>query len=774
MLTGSLWRLYYFLALCSLLLYFAAGNITSGNIEQNAIKDVKYIHKLVEISSISQLNQLESLLKTLSHRLYDIGLDNEEALKNAMGEFHAGNQSITAYGISTPDGKMILNSMNLDNERLPNLLHTPETRETYLKTLESDSMVLGRTYFYGPLKQWIIPFRYALRDRQGAPLAVISLAIDVENENNPWAIGYEAEGYEVSITKQNTNNDGYYSQYTYPESQLPRSNKTQSFYSAPYPEDVIIQSKQRIVESAGMSFDAFMATETPVHYIYSGNEDWLEVISYSNKHEIYTAVGKNNSYISHSIYYAYAKYSVLFLLFNTVLFFIIRYIDQIQNNSRRTLKHQASHDNLTNLPNRYYLADQFNIWRKNANNSSYSVIFLDMNNFKYINDYYGHSIGDRVLQILAKRLENCTSDNTLAIRQGGDEFIILTPFNSAEKLKTFSEYLSNKLRDRIVVDGILFSLSGSIGIAASNQPDQPLEDLMKKADIAMHSAKNEHADYAFFTEELQQINDKRTLMQEAMQQALDKGEMHMVYQPQVHAIDGQFHGAEALIRWTNPSLGTVSPADFIPLAEGSKLINNIGNFVIDTVFREISHIQSISKPFQISINVSIRQLRDVNLCRYLVGKASEYDIKPSNVTLEITENVFIDDFDQIQHVLMQIKREGFKVSLDDFGTGFSSLSVLNKLPIDEIKIDRSFIQHIDSANYCNSFIESIVHIGHSLSIPTLAEGIENEEQALSITACGCDLIQGYFFAKPMNKDQLETFILNFNPYDRLLNNAQTK
>ncbi|MES9849340.1 MAG: EAL domain-containing protein, partial [Candidatus Thiodiazotropha sp.] len=175
-----------------------------------------------------------------------------------------------------------------------------------------------------------------------------------------------------------------------------------------------------------------------------------------------------------------------------------------------------------------------------------------------------------------------------------------------------------------------------------------------------------------------------------------------------------------------------------------------------------------------SINVSVRQLRDVNLRRYLVDKANEYDIKPSNVTLEITENVFIDDFDQIQHILMQIKREGFKVSLDDFGTGYSSLSVLDKLPIDEIKIDRSFIQHIDSADNYNSFVESIVRIGHSLSIPTLAEGVENEEQVLSITACGCDLIQGYLFAKPMKKDQLEAYILDFNPYGRLVNNARTK
>ncbi|MBW9266649.1 MAG: EAL domain-containing protein [Candidatus Thiodiazotropha sp. (ex. Lucinisca nassula)] len=771
---GSLWRLYFFLILCSLLLYFVAGKVTSDNIQQNAIKDISHIHKLVEISSINQLHQLDTLLKTLGRRLYDIGLDNGGALKNAMDELIADNQSITAYGISTPDGKMIHNSLNLDNERLPNLLQTPETRETYLKALYSDGMVLGRTYFYDPLKQWIIPFRYALRDPQGTPLAVISLAIDVENENNPWAIGRKAEGFAVSITKQNADNDSYYSQYAYPDSFLPLGNKYKTYYSPPYPENEIVLAKQRIAESAGMNMERFMAREMPVHYIFSADTDWLEVISYNNRYELFTAISKEYRYINYSIYIAYVKYFFLFLLFNTVLFFIIRYIDKIQNISRVTLKHQASHDKLTNLPNRYYLDDQFHKWIKVSNKSSYSVIFLDMNNFKYINEYYGHSIGDRVLQILARRLQNCTTDNTLAVRQGGDEFIILVPHSDVAQLKTFSEHISNKFREKIVVDGIMLSLSGSMGIATSNQPGHPLEDLMKKADIAMHSAKNEHADYAFFTEELQQINDERTLIQEAMQQALDNDEMYMVYQPQVHAIDGQLHGVEALIRWTNPSLGTISPTDFIPLAEGSKLINNIGDFVIDTVFREISHIQSISKPFQISINVSVRQLRDVNLRRYLVDKANEYDIKPSNVTLEITENVFIDDFDQIQHILMQIKREGFKVSLDDFGTGYSSLSVLDKLPIDEIKIDRSFIQHIDSADNYNSFVESIVRIGHSLSIPTLAEGVENEEQVLSITACGCDLIQGYLFAKPMKKDQLEAYILDFNPYGRLVNNARTE
>ncbi|MCU7877095.1 MAG: EAL domain-containing protein [Candidatus Thiodiazotropha sp. (ex Lucinoma borealis)] len=458
------------------------------------------------------------------------------------------------------------------------------------------------------------------------------------------------------------------------------------------------------------------------------------------------------------------EYFLVFLIFNSFLFMIVRYIDQVQKESKRVLEFQANHDQLTALPNRYYLEMCFPLWQERIGDR-YSVFYLDMDNFKIINDRYGHSVGDAILVELARRLQSSCPEDTIVVRQGGDEFIMLAPYCDIKKLHQFAEIIISQLNKTIRIESLEFSLSGSIGVAISDRHNHALGELLQKADLAMYEAKRARSGFAFFSDKLQQISNERAFIEGALRNAMTNNQMYMVYQPQIHAESGLVVGVEALIRWIHPLRGMVPPDRFIPVAESSGQINAIGDFVIDTSFREISEIHSSYRSLRISVNVSVRQLLNEQFQSYLNSKSTEYGISPTNIVIEITESLFIEDLEQIYNLLMQIRNNGYNISLDDFGTGYSSLNVLRKLPINEIKVDKSFVHDILIDSQDNALIRSIIGIGRSLNIPTLAEGVEELEQVLSLKTYGCELFQGYFFAKPMNIENLKNYLIHFTPYE---------
>ncbi|MEL0586338.1 MAG: bifunctional diguanylate cyclase/phosphodiesterase [Candidatus Thiodiazotropha sp. (ex. Lucinoma kazani)] len=417
-------------------------------------------------------------------------------------------------------------------------------------------------------------------------------------------------------------------------------------------------------------------------------------------------------------------------------------------------------------PNRYYLEKHFANWHP-RNNDRYSVIFLDMNNFKNINDNYGHTIGDKILVQLAQRLQSACADEALVVRQGGDEFIFIKPYTNNHELRAFIIFLIKSIKEKIYVDSLEFYLNGCIGVSISGRHDSALEELLRQADLAMYEAKRSHTDFTFYSEQLQQISNERSDIEEALHYAFTDNQMYMEYQPQISSECGRIVGVEALIRWAHPTMGMVSPEKFIPIAESSGLINTVGDFVIDTTFREVLEIYNldIQQPIRISINISVRQLLTKRFRSFLNSKSRKYGIRPSNVVLEITENVFIEDLDLIQNLLQELKYDGYQISLDDFGTGYSSLSVLQKLPIDEIKVDKGFVHDILSSNQDNALILGIIGIGQNLNIPILAEGVEELEQVILLKKYGCDLFQGYYFSKSVNKDRLIDYLNNYTPFE---------
>ncbi|PUB91093.1 MAG: hypothetical protein DBP01_04155 [gamma proteobacterium symbiont of Ctena orbiculata] len=762
----SLWRLYLFLVFSSIVLIYSTGHYVWSDVKNETLKEITYLHKLISRSAHDQLQQQAAMLKILSRRLIDIGLfENKKRSKILMDEILQDNRVFIAYGLATIDGELVIASSNLNPERLPNILNNPKSRKSFLHALERDSLTLGRTYFYQPLGQWIIPLRYAIRDNKGESVGVITTAIAVEGDHNPWKMMELDEHTYVVITKDSTSDDEYFTQYSNPS--FPVDNE--EMYDVAYPEEAIKEIKRNITAASGMDMESFMQSEEIVQYEFFDpviGDSIIDTVAYNNDFEIFTSISRKYSSIVENFYATFLKYLALFVIFNLALYYIIRYVDRIQTESKQVLEFQACHDQLTSLPNRYYLEMFFKVWQEKIGDR-YSVIYLDLDNFKIINDRYGHSIGDKILITLAGRLQSYCPQDAIIVRQGGDEFIFLMPYFATKKLHQFAEMISHRLKEKISVDTLEFSLSGSIGIAVSEKNDHVLDELLRKADLAMYEAKRSHTKYVFYSDRLQEVSNERARIEEALQNALENKEMYMVYQPQIDAQSGEVIGVEALIRWVPPTLGMVSPEKFIPVAESSGLIDSIGDYVVDTVLREFKEIQSRWRSLRVSINVSIRQLLRSDFRSYLKSKSTEYDVSPSNLVIEITESLFIEDLDQIDVLLSRIKNDGYTISLDDFGTGYSSLSVLRKLPIDEVKIDKSFVHDILTDSQDIALIKSIIGIGQSLNIPTLAEGVEELEQVVLLELYGCELFQGYFFAKPMDLRSLEYYLDEYTPNNYL-------
>ncbi|MCU7891313.1 MAG: bifunctional diguanylate cyclase/phosphodiesterase [Candidatus Thiodiazotropha sp. (ex Ustalcina ferruginea)] len=411
----------------------------------------------------------------------------------------------------------------------------------------------------------------------------------------------------IVVTKAPTDNNEYYTQYADPPL-FPDS--IENTYDNPYPQDAIENNKKAIAMQSGMDFESFMRSEEIIQYDFFDpwlDQESIDIIIYNNEFELFTSLSHEYTLITDKYYKASLKYVLLFLLFNLILFFLIRYIDRIQSTSKQVLQFQATHDQLTSLPNRYYLERHFANWHPH-NNDRYSVIFLDMNNFKNINDNYGHTIGDKILVQLAQRLQSACADEALVVRQGGDEFIFIKPYTNNHELRAFIIFLIKSIKEKIYVDSLEFYLNGCIGVSISGRHDSALEELLRQADLAMYEAKRSHTDFTFYSEQLQQISNERSDIDEALHYAFTDNQMYMEYQPQISSESGRIVGVEALIRWAHPTMGMVSPEKFIPIAESSGLINTVGDFVIDSRFREILEIHNldIQQPIRISINISVR------------------------------------------------------------------------------------------------------------------------------------------------------------------------
>ena len=381
-----------------------------------------------------------------------------------------------------------------------------------------------------------------------------------------------------------------------------------------------------------------------------------------------------------------------------------------------------------------------------------------MDHFKNINDSFGHQFGDILLVEFAKRISAMVRKESVVIRQGGDEFVILTYRTDEEDILTHSQSILNEISKPYHIKQFSFVVGASIGIAKYPEHGTSLDMLLRAADIAMYEAKKYKNSVRLFAPSMQSGYLNRVNVEQALHKALDKHEFYMVYQPQVDH-EGTIYGVEALVRWNSAEMGLVPPDQFIPIAEAAGVMPRLGKFILSTTLKEMKSLQTeLGLSLQTSINISIKQFMETHFLDYLIQKIEQENFNRISLCLEITESLFIEDIDYILPLLQKVHEMGLHISMDDFGTGYSSLSILRKLPIDELKIDKSFVDAILNDVTAEKMIQNIIAIGKNLEMYILAEGVERKEQEDLLKEYGCDRFQGYLYSKPLSYDALKEFL----------------
>ncbi len=435
------------------------------------------------------------------------------------------------------------------------------------------------------------------------------------------------------------------------------------------------------------------------------------------------------------------------------------------------ITHQAHHDELTQLQNRrklsYELSDSLLNCKKD--NTYGALIFIDLDDFKSVNDIMGHEVGDQLLKLVGMRLSTLKKNNETIARFGGDEFVILLPNLGVsvelaeQKTIEFIREINTALRKPITLSKTNFSIESCIGYDIFPSGDNIDIDILRNADMAMYEAKEcKNKNYMRFSEQMAiNLNSKLSYIDE-LKKSVRKKEFTLHYQPQVNH-NYEIIGAEALLRWDHPIHGEDSPSIYVPIAEETNLINQIGEFVIETACIHIKQLEDQGLPDsfeRVSINVSGNQLNTTDLVSYIEVILQKTKVTPQRLGIELTENVFIQNVENVRHIISKLNNIGIKCSIDDFGTGYSSLSYLKRLPAYAIKIDRSFVNNIQNDPDIHSIAEMIINLSDNLAMKTIAEGIENKEELACIQKLGCDTYQGFHFYNPMPFNQFRELLIH--------------
>jgi len=441
---------------------------------------------------------------------------------------------------------------------------------------------------------------------------------------------------------------------------------------------------------------------------------------------------------------------------------VIRYAIE-RKRTELELVRLAQFDQLTGLPNRSLLRERVNhaLARAMRSGSGVATLILDMDRFKEINDMLGHEVGDKLLVEAAKRIRASVRDQDTVARLGGDEFaVVLEGVSEAREVLPVIERIVDSLRKVTNLDGHEVNASSSIGIAMYPENGNNLSELLRAADLAMYQAKSTgRACYQFFADAMQEEAQSRRALEWALRRAVEANEFQLVYQPQICLRSGAVIGVEALIRWMHPTRGLLTPHHFIGALEEFGLINEVGEWVLNTACEQIRRWHAMElQPMRISVNVSAQQFEDPMLLAKIRSALAETALSPELLELELTESCLMSDPAQAGALLREIRKVGVRIAIDDFGTGYSSLTYLNEFPLNALKIDKSFVQSIESSDRGGPISNMIIGLGQNLGLEVIAEGVETEVQLEYMRDHGCDIAQGYLYARPESPTDLTPWL----------------
>jgi len=435
---------------------------------------------------------------------------------------------------------------------------------------------------------------------------------------------------------------------------------------------------------------------------------------------------------------------------------------EILEEKNKMIEHIAYHDGLTNLPNRRMFHDVMiqNLQNAKAKNETLGLMYLDLDRFKSVNDSLGHLMGDRLLQQVSKRLLSVMRDKDFVARLGGDEFVIVLSNSDREQCLEIAEMLLNSFKTPFHIDSFEFYITTCIGLSIFPYDGEDSNTLMRNADAALYRAKEQGKnEYKVYHSGMNIESYRKFLMQNELRKAIELDQFTLVYQPRIDLMTEKVVNAEALIRWNHPNWGVVKPDVFIPIAEESNLIFEIDKWVLKKVCEQINSWKKSLQPFKVSVNFSAQHFLQRNLIKQIKEILDDFKVDPLMLEFEITETALLQNEEIVKQTLQQIKDLNIQISLDDYGTGYSSINYLREFPFDTIKIDRSYIQEITKKEKNSRIIvESIISLIKKLGIHVVAEGVETEEQLNFLKTLQCNEVQGYIFSRPLSPDDFVQYV----------------
>ena len=749
------WTLFYIIAVSAALVF-----ALFTSIKYDELKNIEYAKNEKDVANADTI--VKVFLTQFEVTLQDIGMDlansdlekDREKNSKILDDLRDLNPLVVAFGFSDIHGNLLVANTNLDPKQVNKILQSEQVKSLLKEALQSKNLVVGKSFYFIPLQKWIIPLQKAIRDKNGNILGVMNVGIINTKEQNLFSDFQLDSNQNIVLMKKFS--DGFYRLFS---SNNHNKQTYDNLYAKICPKDIcLLVIKQTLQKynikladlqqsKKSFSFDTYDLHKQPV----------IGALKYDQKYKIWVSVYSYNTKIMQEIYYDILYLIVFYIAIMLIFYFLFKSIEKYEKKKENDLIFRTTHDALTGLPNRTYIYENVCNSNKFKMQEGARVLFIDLDNFKNINDKFGHPFGDKILIQIAKRLQKFFEKSDVIARQGGDEFIIIN--NS--KNKNLEEMI-NIISMPYVVDDIEMRIGASVGASVYGVDANDFDTLLSFADMAMYEAKKVKNSYAFFSKEMQEKNSINIEIEHELRSALQKNEIYMMYQPQI-AADESLYGVEALVRWENEKLGFVGPDKFIPVAEASGLILDLGTYIIRQSLTEIKKLYEQSgNTFQLSVNISIIQLMNNNFMKELLQIIDEVKFDKSLLTLEITERLPIEDIDYVLPILKELRAENIELSLDDFGTGYSSLSILEQLPMNELKIDKAFVDEILYSKKDKNLVKTIIDIGKNFSMNVLAEGTESKEQVDKLREYGCDIFQGYYYSKPLKKEDLLLFIRSFS------------
>lgn len=623
--------------------------------------------------------------------------------------------------------------------------------------LRTNQLFISVPYFVADDGTLRMPISYLTQIDSSEHQILMTVEVDLNSQHNPWRYQLLEPNMEILITQKTAVRHQYWSIYhTSPKSLHGKKPKP---YSRQMPTAFVDYVNKSVKRITGRTVDLYQQDDGITIYTNrtKGIPNVRVGISYNTAFNIFVAVRLPLKAIYTEVSQFAAWVSACCMIAIIISFLITRHLYRLDLRYKNKLHQQANFDKLTQLANRYFF-DNTLVHEQVHNQNHYTLMCVDLDNFKYINDRFGRHIGDKTLQIVAKRLSDCCNSIALPVRTGGDEFFVVLQSNVRDTSSALARNILDVIQQPMTFENLQLSITASIGIYHADQHVEP-QTAEVYAEIAMFEAKKLRNRYCFFDKGLAEQLHSRVDIETELKHAIDREEFYLTYQPQIANKEGTVKGVEVLIRWQSKKLGMVPPDSFIPIAEETGLIASIGEFVIkQALYDYAQHLKHTE--ISLSINVSAYQLMYTPLFDILKRHVEHYQISPKYIILEVTESIFIEDKTAVQGLFEELLAYGFLISLDDFGTGYSSLSQIRDYPIHELKIDRSFITHIHEKEQDAALLHQIAAIAKCLNILTVAEGVEIAAQHSIVQSLGIDIEQGYLYAKPLNIDALKSYLSN--------------